>query len=105
VFYTLIVAPMGLNLAWRRGPSVSSYVPNFTLIGATMSPLRGEKPQNRPLSNLNNRRFALRTMLPVKNLSQPIALKYELYDATKYLEFADYKFANSDIHVSTEVPI
>jgi len=30
-----------------------------------MSPLWGEKPQNRPLSNLNNRRFALRAMLPV----------------------------------------
>jgi len=35
-----------------------------------VSPLRGEKPQNRPLSNLNNRRFALRTKLPVnKRLS------------------------------------
>ena len=30
-------------------------------------PLRGENPQNRPLSNLNNRHFALRAMLPVKN--------------------------------------
>jgi len=30
-----------------------------------VSPLRGEKPQNRPLSKLNNRRFALRAMLPV----------------------------------------
>jgi len=29
-------------------------------------PLRGEKRQNWPLSNLNNRRFALRAMLPVK---------------------------------------
>ena len=27
----------------------------------------GQKPQNRPLSNLNNWRFALRAMLPVKN--------------------------------------
>jgi len=30
-----------------------------------VSPLRGENPQNRPLSKLNNRRFALRAMLPV----------------------------------------
>jgi len=30
-----------------------------------VSPLRGEKPQNRPLSTLNNGRFALRAMLPV----------------------------------------
>jgi len=29
-------------------------------------PLRGEKPQNRPLSKLNTGRFALRAMLPVK---------------------------------------
>jgi len=55
---------------WRGGdqissPSVSSSTPNFIPIGA-MSPLmRGEKPQNRPLSNLNSRRFALRAMLPV----------------------------------------
>jgi len=35
-----------------------------------VSPLRGEKPQNRPLSKLNTGRFALRAMLPViKKLS------------------------------------
>jgi len=28
--------------------------------------MRGEKPQNRPLSKLNTGRFALRAMLPVK---------------------------------------
>jgi len=31
-----------------------------------VSPLRGEKPQNRPLSKLNTGKFALRAMLPVK---------------------------------------
>jgi len=31
-----------------------------------VSPLRGEKPQNRPLSKLNTGRLALRAMLPVK---------------------------------------
>ena len=30
-----------------------------------VSPLRGQKPQNRPLSKLNTGRFALRAMLPV----------------------------------------
>jgi len=30
-----------------------------------VSPLRGEKPQNRPLSKLNTGSFALRAMLPV----------------------------------------
>ena len=44
--------------------SVPSSVPKFTpslqrVVAA------GEKPQNRPLRNLNNRRFALRAMLPV----------------------------------------
>ena len=33
-----------------------------------VSPLRGEKPQNRPLSKLNTGRFALRAMLPVKTI-------------------------------------
>ena len=32
-----------------------------------VSPLLGEKTQNRPLSNLNKWRFALRAMLPVNN--------------------------------------
>jgi len=32
-----------------------------------VSPLRGEKPQNRPPSKLNTGRLALRAMLPVKN--------------------------------------
>ena len=32
-----------------------------------VSPLRGEKPQNRPLSKLNTGSFALRAMLPVIN--------------------------------------
>ena len=30
-------------------------------------PLRGENTQNRPLSKLNNRHFALRAMLPVND--------------------------------------
>jgi len=30
-----------------------------------MSPLRGEKPQSRPVSKFNTGRFALRAMLPV----------------------------------------
>jgi len=33
-----------------------------------VSPLRGKKPQNRPLSKLNTGRFVLRAMLPVKSL-------------------------------------
>jgi len=36
-----------------------------------VSPLRGEKPQNWPLSKLNTGRFALRAMLPVKTKRKP----------------------------------
>jgi len=35
-----------------------------------VSPLRGENPQNRPLSKLNNRHFALRAVLPVNNIPE-----------------------------------
>jgi len=38
-----------------------------------VSPLRGEKPQNRPLSKRNTGRFALRAMLPV-NIHEPTVL-------------------------------
>ena len=46
---------------------VPSSAPNFTPNQCNVSPLRGEKPQNRPLSKLNTGRFALRAMLPVKS--------------------------------------
>jgi len=36
-----------------------------------VSPLRGEKPQNWPLSKLNTGRFALRAMLPVTTATYP----------------------------------
>ena len=35
-----------------------------------VSPLRGKKPQNRPLSKRNTGRFALRAMLPVTKKTQ-----------------------------------
>jgi len=35
-----------------------------------VSPLRGEKPQNRPLIKLNNLRFALHAMLPVNDVQK-----------------------------------
>ena len=54
-------------------PSVPSSMPNFTPIFATCRPGGAKKAQNRPLSNLNNRRFALRAMLPVNNNASPDA--------------------------------
>ena len=41
------------------------HVPNFAPHRCNVSPLRGEKPQIRPLSKLNTGRFALCAMLPV----------------------------------------
>jgi len=40
-----------------------------------VSPLRGEKSQNRPLSKLNTGRFALRAMLPVITSLLPHVLR------------------------------
>jgi len=52
-----------------------------------VSPLRGEKPQNRPLSKRNTGRFALRAMLPVTSLlleysQQPYSRIRQLVDWT-----------------------
>ena len=75
------VAPMGVKfgMAWRTfGPLVhamrmrmeeGTFGPllhaKFHPHRCNVSPLRGEKPQNRPLSKLNTGRFALRAMLTV----------------------------------------
>jgi len=39
-------------------------------------PLRGEKPQNRPLSKLNTGRLAMRAMLPVMKLCSRLFVIY-----------------------------
>ena len=55
-----------------------------------VSPLRGEKPQNRPLSKLNTGRFALRAMLPVINMTYllVVCLQYKLsIRVNKYCHF------------------
>jgi len=55
---TPVVAPMGVKF----GHAI------FHAHRCNVSPLRGEKPQNRPLSKLNTGRLALRAMLPVMNV-------------------------------------
>jgi len=61
---TLIVAPTGE--IWHGGGDFGSVLcAKFQPHRCNVSPMRGEKPQTRPLSNLNNRRFALHAMLPV----------------------------------------
>jgi len=64
--YTLIVAPMGVKFGTEKGTLGSLLRAKFHTHGCNVSPMRGEKSQNRPLSKLNNRRFAMRAMLPVK---------------------------------------
>jgi len=65
-------------------------VPNFTPTGAKCRPCGGEKPQNRPLtlSNLNNRRFALRAMLPANRPNQVLCnLNYFISCVFVYFPF------------------
>ena len=56
----------GWNLAWR--PLLHA---KFHPHRCNVSPLRGKKPQNRPLSKLNTGRLALRAMLPIINSMSP----------------------------------
>jgi len=60
--YTLVVAPMGVKFGVGFGRLLHA---KFHPHRCNKSPLRGEKPQNRPLSKLNTGRLALGAMLPV----------------------------------------
>ena len=55
---------MGVTFGTEEGTFRSKFHPHW----CNVWPLRGENPQNRPLSKLNNRHFALRAMLPVKKV-------------------------------------
>jgi len=57
--YTLVVSPMGVKFG------MEGLHAKFHPHRCNVSPLRGEKPLNRPLSKLSTGRFALRAMLPV----------------------------------------
>jgi len=58
----------GWNLAWRRGSSVHSSVPNVTTIGATCRPCGAKNLKIGLWVNIY-RRLALRAMLPLKKLN------------------------------------
>ena len=64
--YTLVVAPMGVKFGVEEGTEGPLLHAKFHPHRCNVSPLRGEKPQNRPLSKRNTGRFALSAMLPVK---------------------------------------
>ena len=59
------VAPMGVKFGTEEGTLGPLLRAKFHPHRCNVSPLRGEKPQNCPLSKLNTGRFALRAMLPV----------------------------------------
>jgi len=61
--YTLVVAPMGVKFGTEEGTFGSLLHAKFHPHRCKVSPLRGEKPQNRPLSKLNAGGLALRAML------------------------------------------
>ena len=59
---------MGVNFGTEEGTLGPLLRAKFHPHRCNVSPLRGENPQHRPLSKLNNRHFALRAMLPVKKI-------------------------------------
>jgi len=75
----------------EKGTEGPSSMPNFTPIDrCNVSPLRGEKPQNRPLSKLNTGRLALRATLPVKTqYKHKITKAYKETKSTNELRIAD----------------
>jgi len=56
---------MGVKFGMEEGTFGPLLHAKFHSHRCNVSPLRGKKPQNRPLSKLNTGRFALRAMLPV----------------------------------------
>jgi len=58
---------MGVKFGMEEGTLGPLVHAKFHPHRCNVSPLRGEKPQNWPLSKLNTGRFALRAMLPVTN--------------------------------------
>ena len=56
---------MGVKFGMEEGTFGPLLLAKFHPHRCNVSPLRGEKPQNRPLSKRNTGRFALRAMLPV----------------------------------------
>ena len=64
---------MGVKFGMEEGTFGPLLTTKFHPHRCNVSPLQGEKPQNRPLSKLHNRRFALRAMLPVKAVNYGFA--------------------------------
>ena len=66
--YTLIIVPMWVKFGVEEGTFGPLLLAEFHPNRCNESPVRGEKPQNQPLSKLNTGRFALHAMLPVTSV-------------------------------------
>jgi len=67
-----------------------------------VSPLRGKKPQNRPLSKLNTGRFVLREMLPV--ISKKSVRKHKVsYEIKCKQSEPPVSFRPAVVHIHTSV--
>jgi len=67
--YTLIIAPMGVKFGLEEGTFGPLPHAKFHPHWCNVSPLRGEKPQNRPLSKLNTSGLRCAQCCRLKNLN------------------------------------
>ena len=97
--YTLVVAPMGVKFGVEEGTCGPLHHAKFQPHRCNVSPLRAEKPQNRPLSKLNTGRLALRAMLPVK--METVSITKLLH---KWQDSYTYRIANVGALIPTHSP-
>jgi len=74
---------MGVKFGTEEGTFGPILRAKFHPIGATCLPCGAKKRKNRPLSKLNNRRFALRAMLPV-NKTDNVRCLLEMILSVRY---------------------
>jgi len=87
---------MGVKCGTEEGTFSPLIHAKFHPIGATCCPCVAKKPQNWPLSNLNNRRFVLCAMLPAKNTKcKHMTTSLQFSAANEALHF--YTFRNSKL--------
>ena len=93
---------MGVQFGKLEGTEGPPHGAKFHPHRCNESPLRGEKPQNRPLSKLNAGRFALRAMLPLmmrKKIYKTETLSHHAkpvgawHSTVGYLTFKWYRWA------------
>jgi len=89
--YTLVVAPMGVKFAMEEGTLGPLHYAKFHPRRCNVSPLCGEKSQNRPLNKLNTGRLALRAMLPVKRRHKKFEPRVRVWKVNEEQTCEEYK--------------